>query len=89
VAACFAPCGSDGPAHALSEQNVLSPDDVAALAVLADMDPVKSERRLLMPVSLFGLDVWSTVSSASCLSSGNCRFVTMLSAGRCVLPMMT
>lgn len=37
------------------EQNVLSPDDVAALAVLADMDPVKSERRLLMPVSLFGI----------------------------------
>lgn len=37
------------------EQNVLSPDDVAALAVLADMNPVKSERRLLIPVSLFGI----------------------------------
>lgn len=37
------------------EQNVLSPDDVAVLAVLADMNPVKSERRLLMPVSLFGI----------------------------------
>lgn len=37
------------------EQNVLSPDDVAALADLADIDPVKAERRLLMPVSLLGL----------------------------------
>lgn len=36
-------------------QNVLAPDDIAALAELADFDPVKSERRLLMPISLFGL----------------------------------
>lgn len=36
-------------------QNVLAPDDVANLALLADFDPVKTERRLLMPVSLFGI----------------------------------
>lgn len=36
-------------------QNVLAPDDIAALAELADFDPVKSERRLLMPISLLGL----------------------------------
>ncbi|WP_245259216.1 glycosyltransferase [Afipia clevelandensis] len=36
-------------------QNVLAPDDVAALADLADFDPVKAERRMLMPVSLFGI----------------------------------
>ncbi|TKT72414.1 glycosyltransferase [Afipia massiliensis] len=36
-------------------QNVLAPDDIAALAELADFDPVKSERRLLLPISLFGL----------------------------------
>lgn len=37
------------------EQNVLSPADVMALARLADLDPVKSEMRVLMPFSLFGL----------------------------------
>lgn len=37
------------------EQNVLSPADVMALARLADFDPVKSEMRVLMPFSLFGL----------------------------------
>lgn len=36
-------------------QNVLAPADVAALAWLADFDPVKSEQRVLMPVSMFGL----------------------------------
>jgi SAM-dependent methyltransferase len=36
-------------------QNVLAPDDVAALAALADFDPVKAERRILMPVFLFGV----------------------------------
>ncbi len=36
-------------------QNVLAPADVAALARLADFDPVKSEQRVLMPVSVFGL----------------------------------
>ncbi len=36
-------------------QNVLAPDDVANLALLADFDTVKTERRLLMPVSLFGI----------------------------------
>lgn len=35
-------------------QNVLAPADVAALARLADFDPVKSEQRVLMPVSVFG-----------------------------------
>lgn len=39
----------------LPEQNVLAPADVAALAELADFDFVKSERRVLMPASLFGL----------------------------------
>ncbi len=39
----------------LPEQNVLAPADVAALAELADLDFVKSERRVLMPASLFGL----------------------------------
>ncbi|MGN6285711.1 MAG: glycosyltransferase [Afipia sp.] len=37
------------------QQNVLAPADVQALASLADFDPVKSERRVLSPVSLFGL----------------------------------
>ncbi len=39
----------------LPEQNVLAPADVAALAELADFDFVKSERRVLMPISLFGI----------------------------------
>jgi hypothetical protein len=62
---------------------------VAALAVLADMNPVKSERRLLMPVSLFGIGRLVNRFISVLPSSGNCRFVTMLSADRCVLPMMT
>jgi SAM-dependent methyltransferase len=37
------------------EQNSLAPADVAALARLANFDPVKAEQRVLMPVSLFGL----------------------------------
>ncbi len=36
-------------------QNVLAPDDVANLAQLANFDPVKAERRMLMPFSLFGI----------------------------------
>jgi SAM-dependent methyltransferase len=36
-------------------QNVLAPADVQAIATLADFDPVKSERRVLSPVSLFGI----------------------------------
>jgi SAM-dependent methyltransferase len=36
-------------------QNALAPADVASLARLADFDPVKSEQRVLMPVSVFGL----------------------------------
>jgi SAM-dependent methyltransferase len=36
-------------------QNVLAPADVRALAVLGDFDAVKSERRLLSPLQLFGL----------------------------------
>ena len=36
-------------------QNVLAPADVRALAALGDFDAVKSERRLLSPVRLFGL----------------------------------
>lgn len=36
-------------------QNVLSPSDVRSLVALADFDSVKSERRLLMPVRLFGI----------------------------------
>jgi SAM-dependent methyltransferase len=35
-------------------QNVLAPADVAALAKLADFELVKSEQRVLMPVSVFG-----------------------------------
>lgn len=36
-------------------QNVLSPADVRALAMLADFDPVKSEQRVLSPLRLLGL----------------------------------
>lgn len=36
-------------------QNVLAPEDVAGLAALADFEPVKSERRLLMPAPLAGI----------------------------------
>jgi SAM-dependent methyltransferase len=36
-------------------QNALSPADLRALASLANFDPVKSEQRVLMPVSLFGI----------------------------------
>jgi SAM-dependent methyltransferase len=36
-------------------QNVLAPADVASLVALADFEAVKSERRLLLPVRLFGL----------------------------------
>jgi SAM-dependent methyltransferase len=39
-------------------QNTLAPADIAALARLADFDPVKSEQRVLMPVSLFGVGRW-------------------------------
>jgi SAM-dependent methyltransferase len=35
-------------------QNVLAPADVGVLARLADFDPVKSEQRVLLPVSVFG-----------------------------------
>ena len=34
---------------------MLSPADVMGLARLADFDPVKSEQRVLMPFSLFGI----------------------------------
>jgi SAM-dependent methyltransferase len=36
-------------------QNVLSPADVSALVELADFEAVKAERRLLLPVRLWGL----------------------------------
>jgi SAM-dependent methyltransferase len=36
-------------------QNVLAPADVRSLAALADFDALKSERRLLTPLRLFGL----------------------------------
>ena len=36
-------------------QNALAPADVAAIARLAGFDPVKSEQRVLIPVSMFGL----------------------------------
>src|SRR6516225_9216400 len=36
-------------------QNVLAPADVSSLAALADFDTVKSERRVLSPLRLFGL----------------------------------
>jgi SAM-dependent methyltransferase len=39
----------------LPPQNALAPADVAAIAELADFESVKSEQRMLMPVSLFGL----------------------------------
>jgi SAM-dependent methyltransferase len=39
-------------------QNTLAPADIAALARLADFDPVKSEQRVLIPVSLFGVGRW-------------------------------
>src|SRR6516165_8110130 len=35
-------------------QNVLAPADVSSLAALADFDTVKSERRVLSPLRLFG-----------------------------------
>lgn len=37
------------------DQNVLSPADLRNLAWLADFDPVKSEQRVVSPLSLFGL----------------------------------
>lgn len=36
-------------------QNVLSPSDVQALAALASFDAVKTEQRMLVPASLFGV----------------------------------
>jgi SAM-dependent methyltransferase len=36
-------------------QNVLAPEDVAGLAKLADFDPVKFERRMLVPFALRGV----------------------------------
>jgi SAM-dependent methyltransferase len=36
-------------------QNVLAPADVRAIAALANFDAVKSEQRVLMPISLFGI----------------------------------
>src|SRR6516162_10335233 len=36
-------------------QNVLAPADVRSLALLADFEALKSERRLLLPLRLFGL----------------------------------
>lgn len=35
--------------------NILSPADIRSLVTLADFDPIKSENRLLFPVSIFGL----------------------------------
>lgn len=37
------------------DQNVLSPADLRNLVSLADFDPVKSEQRVLLPASLFGI----------------------------------
>ncbi len=37
------------------EQNVLSPADIRGLAALADLEPVKSEARLLSPMRMLGL----------------------------------
>lgn len=37
------------------DQNVLSPGDLRNLASLADFDPVKSEQRMLSPLSLLGI----------------------------------
>lgn len=39
----------------LLPQNALAPADVAAIAQLSDFESVKSEQRMLMPVSLLGL----------------------------------
>lgn len=39
----------------MPQQNVLAPADIAALARLADLEPVKSEQRVLTPISMFGL----------------------------------
>jgi len=36
-------------------QNVMSPGDVANLALLADCDPIKSEKRMLVPFRVFGI----------------------------------
>jgi SAM-dependent methyltransferase len=36
-------------------QNVLSPEDIRSLVELADFQPVRSEARLLLPFSVFGL----------------------------------
>jgi SAM-dependent methyltransferase len=36
-------------------QNVLSPEDIRSLVELADFQPVRSEARLLLPFSMFGL----------------------------------
>ena len=35
--------------------NILAPADIRSLALLSDFDPIKTEVRLLVPVSLFGL----------------------------------
>jgi SAM-dependent methyltransferase len=37
------------------QQNVMSPPDIANLARLADFDPVKSEKRMLVPFRMFGV----------------------------------
>lgn len=44
-----------GQRLAMPSQNVLAPADIANLATLAGLEPVKSEQRMLMPVHLFGL----------------------------------
>jgi SAM-dependent methyltransferase len=37
------------------QHNVMSPPDIANLARLADFDPIKSEKRMLVPFRLFGV----------------------------------
>lgn len=44
-----------GQRRPLPAQNALAPADIASLAALADFETVKSEQRVLMPVSLFGI----------------------------------
>jgi hypothetical protein len=37
------------------QHNIMSPPDIANLARLADFDPIKSEKRMLVPFRLFGI----------------------------------
>ncbi len=72
-------------------RNVLSPADMAAIAGLGEFDLVKSEKRVLVPISLFGLGriVNRFLGPLPLLRQFALRHYTVCRSERCVHPGVT